>query len=529
MNFPSPEYDDAVAAACHGTLGDAPAEALHRLLRDAPAALDEYVARVGVHAALAVSTELFAGAPGMGAALPPLAGSRRPRLVRPARQLARTVRRMPARPSRAWLSLAAAAALLIGALGWLVRQRRPPEAAVLVSTAAAAWDSGERPAAVVRASDVVRLAAGRARLDFASGARLALEGPAALEILSGAAARLQYGLAVCEVGARGGGFRLGAADLTAVDLGTAFGARLTRGGRAEVHVLAGRVRIEGPAGVRREVAEDMAVRGDPGALVEVPAARSAFSATARLLPGVVADTERRRAAWGHLAAAIAGDPATLVYFDGASRGDSLPNRATGPGRGPDGRLHGTAPAEGRWPGEAARRFRGGEDHVVFEAAGRQASLTLLAWLRVDALPRDIGALVMSLGAAEEGGRDIHWELGRQGALTLSRHRPKHLRPAGTAWDQFHAPGVLRPEHVSEWLLLATTADAVGGEVVHYLNGRAVARLPLSPGDFALCSTRIGNTAAFAAYAFTGAVDELVISRRAYNESEIRNIYEVGKP
>ena len=53
MKFPSPEFDDAVAALCHGTIGDETLAELHELLRDDPKARDEYLWRVEVHGELA--------------------------------------------------------------------------------------------------------------------------------------------------------------------------------------------------------------------------------------------------------------------------------------------------------------------------------------------------------------------------------------------------------------------------------------------------------------------------------------------
>ena len=54
MKCPSREFDDTVAAACHGTATDAQLTALGVLLRTDVAALDEYILRVELHARLAI-------------------------------------------------------------------------------------------------------------------------------------------------------------------------------------------------------------------------------------------------------------------------------------------------------------------------------------------------------------------------------------------------------------------------------------------------------------------------------------------
>jgi len=60
FSFPSPEFDDAVAAICHGSATEAEMRELNALLRGDPSARDEYVMRVELHARLASEPDLFA-------------------------------------------------------------------------------------------------------------------------------------------------------------------------------------------------------------------------------------------------------------------------------------------------------------------------------------------------------------------------------------------------------------------------------------------------------------------------------------
>ena len=62
LNYPSPAFDAAVAAVCHGTASEEQLQALNRLLRDESTARDEYLLRVELHARLASDPDLFAGA-----------------------------------------------------------------------------------------------------------------------------------------------------------------------------------------------------------------------------------------------------------------------------------------------------------------------------------------------------------------------------------------------------------------------------------------------------------------------------------
>jgi hypothetical protein len=60
LTFPSREFDEAVAAVCHGSATDELMAALNELLRINSAARDEYILRVEVHSRLASEPDLFA-------------------------------------------------------------------------------------------------------------------------------------------------------------------------------------------------------------------------------------------------------------------------------------------------------------------------------------------------------------------------------------------------------------------------------------------------------------------------------------
>jgi hypothetical protein len=60
LSFPSPEFDNAVAAVCHGSATEAEMRALNALLRSDPSARDEYLIRVELHTRLASDPDLLA-------------------------------------------------------------------------------------------------------------------------------------------------------------------------------------------------------------------------------------------------------------------------------------------------------------------------------------------------------------------------------------------------------------------------------------------------------------------------------------
>jgi hypothetical protein len=60
--FPSPGFDDVVAAVCHGLARDEQMRGLNELLRANLTAHDEYLLRVEIHSRLASEPDLFASA-----------------------------------------------------------------------------------------------------------------------------------------------------------------------------------------------------------------------------------------------------------------------------------------------------------------------------------------------------------------------------------------------------------------------------------------------------------------------------------
>jgi len=59
LSFPSAEFDDAVAAVCHGSATEAQMGALNELLRSNLSARDEYLLQVELHSRLASNPDLF--------------------------------------------------------------------------------------------------------------------------------------------------------------------------------------------------------------------------------------------------------------------------------------------------------------------------------------------------------------------------------------------------------------------------------------------------------------------------------------
>lgn len=118
--------------------------------------------------------------------------------------------------------------------------------AKLVDAKGARWDSGTLPTEVGAALSPgrLRLAAGLAVLEFRKGARLTLEGPADLELVSSEKCFLHRGALIAHVPPPAVGFIVETAHASLVDHGTDFGISANSTGAAKVEVFKGEIELQ---------------------------------------------------------------------------------------------------------------------------------------------------------------------------------------------------------------------------------------------------------------------------------------------
>jgi hypothetical protein len=150
---------------------------------------------------------------------------------------------------RWWLAVAAA---LLGAVGlwwWSAGQSgMHEEIAWLTNAQDCQWMGNEAPAGDMRPGKVLRLQRGLAEIRFQSGARVVLQGPAGLELLTGKSARLMHGKLTAQVPPGAEGFQIASPHGKVVDLGTEFGMAVAADGTTDVYVFAGKVDAYASAG-----------------------------------------------------------------------------------------------------------------------------------------------------------------------------------------------------------------------------------------------------------------------------------------
>jgi hypothetical protein len=243
---------DAFDAYLAGTLPDEQVPTLEAALRDDPAARAAFVRYLQLHADLAV--EMRARQAG-DRLLKTLDSSPEP-VPAPS----------PRSPGR-WLGpilvLAASVAILLGVAFWPRPAAPEEEIAWLVNAQDCEWSDGEP--GPMRAGTTLKLDRGLAALRFRSGARLVIEGPAELKLVSSLGVELIRGKVGARVPESAHGFTVLSPRGEVIDLGTEFGVGVGQDGATDVRVFEGQVIARDKAGAQ-SLWRDQAARIDEDGL-----------------------------------------------------------------------------------------------------------------------------------------------------------------------------------------------------------------------------------------------------------------------
>jgi ferric-dicitrate binding protein FerR (iron transport regulator) len=531
--FPSHEFDEAVAAVCHGSASDEQMRALNELLQTDSAARDEYILRVEVHSRLVSEPDLFASA-GEDASSPAF-----PNVTRIPRQQSRRHQKL------VWMiSLAACFALMTAGL-WIFRPARPVErtptsnaVALLNKAVDAQWNkAGQIPqSGAPLEPGLLQLESGLAQLVFYSGARVVVEGPAEVQIVTQDRVICRRGRLTADVPAQARGFRVETPHSTVTDLGASFALdvkeRLT-----ELHVFKGAVKLQsGRNATEHHFGEGAgAVVESSNALRPIKANPAAFASLFDLQEKSLATQALRYNRWRVASERLNRDPSLLVRFDfedakptrwqlenvcNRKRSEAM-NSAT---------IVGCQWVQGRWPGKRAIEFQGVSDRVRLNVPGHFEALTLAAWIRVQGLDRKLNSLFVSDGF--DAGT-VHWLVRHDGVLGLTI-----VGEGSGNYQIVTSPSVLTLDKFGMWLHLAVVLDGRSGRVVHYVNGLPVSEkaLRIKP-PYRIGTGELGNWNArgfpgndpFMIRNFSGAMDEFCLFSRALNAGEVRDLYSEGKP
>ncbi|MEO2013205.1 MAG: FecR domain-containing protein [Fuerstiella sp.] len=185
------------------------------------------------------------------------------------------VRRYDGRRTFAFVAAILATAALVaivlyGPNNSLDRANSAAPIATMAYQSNAGWSDQQRSVGDPIGRGVFQLDVGIARLDFANGASVTLQGPARFEVLTKNRTRLHHGILTAQIPETAIGFEVKTPSMDVVDLGTGFGVSVGTDGETGVCVFEGEVEVNlaGRDAVRL-VREGNAVRSRPsGSVIE---------------------------------------------------------------------------------------------------------------------------------------------------------------------------------------------------------------------------------------------------------------------
>jgi ferric-dicitrate binding protein FerR (iron transport regulator) len=439
-------------------------------------------------------------------------------------------------------AMALAACFVVLAAGYALWLKRPSgkgttstAVAMLTRAVDARWGQSNGPLRVGGALEPgwLRLESGLAQVVFYSGARVVMEGPTELRLVSPSEAVCPSGRLLSEVPQPARGFRLKTDQLSVVDLGTSFGIDASHG-RTEVHVFQGKVEVLSGSAAKQPLGEGQAAVAQESTPLRLMAtSTAAFTAMFEFQQRSLASEAFRYEQWQFARAQLNQDPSLVVHLDFENLRDAdwtLRNAAEKNRAVPEATIVGCQRAEGRWREKQALEFQSVNDRVRLAVPGDLDALTLSAWVCVKGLDRQFNSLFMCDGF-EPG--TIHWLIRNDGALGLT------VFGAGSGDHQILAsPPALTLDKFGMWMHLAVVLDGKTRQMVHYVNGVRVSRHALNLGPpFRLGPAELGNWNARSGpnpapsliRNLSGSLDEFDLFSRALSDAEVRELYAKGQP
>jgi hypothetical protein len=418
-----------------------------------------------------------------------------------------------------WSSLAAAAAVLLLLAGLWIPRGLEVEMLRAVGKDHSSLPHGEWVGKSIAFSEgCVELSFRRAK------ASVVIEAPARFSIEDPTTLKIEQGRVVAHVRDGMKGLRVLTPHTDVLDLGTRFAVDVSDSGRSEVHVFEGKVEAGRLGEGKRDLlTTNQALRF---ANSEQPEAREIRDGTfiqpeemkaladgqlaGQAIRATKAETELRR------------DPALIGFF--SFEEEDIQSGLS---------VHGANRVQGRFPGQFAIEFVDHDDHARIDLEAVTPELTLMAWVRLDRLPRGGISSLYHTDTWELPGQ-VHWMIVNNGLMRFALHKtPTPDKPQAKAvWGQ---SGVRLAEALQRWTHLASTYDSTKRTVTFFRDGRLESQSKLMfDAPARLSSAQIGNWAQSqnqnsANRRLSGRVDEFVMLSRVLSPEEIRDYFESGNP
>lgn len=406
------------------------------------------------------------------------------------------------------------------AMSWLQNDEEDTTTSVAVLTRGVnlEWESAAITPGTPLSPGLLKLKSGIAQIEFYQGARVLIEGPAELQLISSGEATCTRGKLSANVPPQAKGFRINTPKGTIVDLGTEFGLDVSDAS-AEVHVFKGEVELHKAAESMQSLKEGQAMAFAAESQM-LPANLSNFASLSDLDSRTAVSDRTQLDRWRAASDQLNADPALQLHFnfqdDDSSR--SLRNHAS---HGEDGSIVGASWTTGRWPGKGALEFRNVSDRVRLSAPNEVKALTMAMWVRINGLDRYFNSLFMSESWGE---RRIHWQIVRDGRIRLGI-----AGGAGQHHQDCDTEVFFTPERFGRWMHLAVVFDPQSKEVRHYANGSLLAKIalkdpsPLKPGIAELGNWNDRRSTGVAIRHLSGTMDEFALWDRVLSEAEIKTM------
>lgn len=422
--------------------------------------------------------------------------------------------------------------------------------AVLKSATNVKWQDAAqgRPTGSPLTAGWLRIAEGTLQIEFLSGARLLVNGPAALRLDTENSAYLESGKVSAYVPEPAQGFVLHSPQLQIKDLGTSFGLEIAADESPEVHCFDGAVELFTEPGQKDPLllSGQKALQLKGGNLLEVPVRPRDFPNGEELSRRAMIDTEQRMQQWNAVNQKLAADPQTVVLYTFDQENEwsrSVTNRASTAATKSDATLVGAGWTGGRWKGKSGLEFRTRGDRLRFSVPGTFDLLSMSAWIRVDSLPNDYNSLL--LPTHYQVG-NLHWNIERGGEMRLTQFANPINPTDPTQWNGPVSGKGFNGLDFGRWMQIVTTCNVRSGEIIHYRdgemvgNGRFTNPLPIVMGEMEFGNWGADGKSPDNAWVlsqqpnyrirnFVGRLDHLVILSRILTPQEIAEMYRAGSP
>jgi hypothetical protein len=451
--------------------------------------------------------------------------------------------------NRWWAGAAAAAMLTVSVAGFMVMAKNRNSE----SPAAPGFGNPDQGLAVLRRTldthfslpssnpvdgDILQkgditLDQGVAQIELYNGARILLEGPAQLSLISEDEVMLTRGRVRALVPPQAGHLLIHTAQMNIDAHSSEFGVMTTKSGRTQVHNFEGHVTAADlPNTSDQAIMPGLGMEvSNTGKLGPLTADTNKFLTWVDIVESSRVNARRNYRDWTTRIGELSTDPRLMLYytFEDQKPGDHILNdNSLAHSVSQNGAIVGAEWVNGRWSQKGALEFAQASDRVRFKVDQQSDAMTWMAWVKFDRLEARQTALVHS-ESNDKG--STRWQITANGEMELAINNGK-----GEYVNYTSSVAIKHSEAAKQWHQFVTVYHAEAQTVIHYVDGEECGRsrvsesMPLQLGSMQLANCNPAQHAKGSEPCnLIGTVDELLLFRQPLGAAEIRQSYEASKP